>query len=168
VRGGGGGGVTSLCKGIGRGNRSCLLKDWGLPPGEGVGLIGRPRIAEGMPPPSGAPSVSHDEHRHLHVRLSDSRGSIYDLVTEYLQAAGKAPDWFWRTAGRLEGSDADNLEELLSGAFEAGAFIAHDHPEDLKFVWVTEEECEQEHRAEERSGSREEARKERSSLSHYA
>jgi hypothetical protein len=109
-----------------------------------------------------------EEHRHLHVRLTDTRGSIYDLVTEYLQAAGKAPDWYWRTAGRLEGSDSDNLEELLSSAFEAGAFIAHDHPEDLKFVWVTEQECEQEHRAEERGDQREDARKERSSLSHYA
>ena len=119
----------------------------------------------------GSPSeepANGEEHRHLHVRLTDTRGSIYDLVTEYLQAAGKAPDWYWRTAGRLEGSDSDNLEELLSSAFEAGAFIAHDHPEDLKFVWVTEQECEQEHRAEERGDQREDARKERSSLSHYA
>ena len=109
-----------------------------------------------------------EKDRHLHVRLSDEHSSIYDLLTEYLQAAGKAPDWYWRTAGRLEGNDADNLEELLSSAFEAGAFIAHDHPEDLQFHWVTEEECEKERRREERGEEREAAKKERSSLSHYA
>jgi hypothetical protein len=109
-----------------------------------------------------------DNDRHLHVRLADDKSSIYDLLTEYLQAAGKAPDWFWRLAGRLEGSDADNLEELLSSAFEAGAFIAHEHPEDLEFRWVTEEECEKERRREERGEEREAAKKERSSLSHYA
>ena len=114
------------------------------------------------------PPGSEEDHKHLHVRLADSRSSVYDLVTEYLQAAGKAPDWFWRTAGRLEGSDADNLEELITSAFEAGAFIAHDHPEDVKFVWVSEEECERERRQEERGEQRDESRRERSSLSHYA
>lgn len=109
-----------------------------------------------------------DDRKHLHVRLADDRSSVYDLVTEYLQAAGKAPDWFWRTAGKLEGTDAENLEDLITGAFEAGAYIAHDHPEDLKFDWVTEEECERERRAEERGEQREASRKERSSLSHYA
>ncbi len=119
--------------------------------------------------PSGsAPASSSDEHKHLHVRLSDNRTSVYDLITEYLQAAGKAPDWYWRTAGRLEGSEADDLEELLSSAFEAGAFINHDHPEELKFQWVSEAECERERRAEERGEQREESRRERSSLSHYA
>ncbi|HEY6238162.1 MAG TPA: hypothetical protein VIZ68_03130 [Thermoplasmata archaeon] len=111
---------------------------------------------------------AEEDRTHVHVRLADGRSSIYDLITEYLQAAGKAPDWYWRTAGRLEGSDPDNLEELLSSAFEAGAFIAHDHPEDLGFNWVTEEECEKERRAEERGEQRDEGRKERSSLSHYA
>jgi hypothetical protein len=106
--------------------------------------------------------------RHLHVRLADARGAVYDLITEYLQAAGKAPDWYWRQAGHLEGTDPDNLEELLSSAFEAGAFIAHDHPEDLEFVWVTEAECESERKREERNGQRPEITKERSSLSHYA
>jgi hypothetical protein len=109
-----------------------------------------------------------EERSHLHVRVNDARSSIYDLITEYLQAAGKAPDWYWRTAGRLEGSEAENLEELLSSAFEAGAFIAHDHPEDLRFDWVTEEGCEKERRAEEHGEQREDSRKERSSLSHYA
>ncbi|MCI4321159.1 MAG: hypothetical protein L3K05_02495 [Thermoplasmata archaeon] len=109
-----------------------------------------------------------DDHKHVHVRLGDARTSIYDLITEYLQAAGKAPDWYWRTAGRLEGSEADDLEELLTSAFEAGAFIFHDHPEDVKFQWVTEEECERERRTEERGESREDARRERTSLSHYA
>ena len=109
-----------------------------------------------------------ERDRHLHVRLSDDRTSIYDLITEYLQASGKAPDWFWRTAGRLEGNDADNFEELLSSAFEAGAFIAHDHPEDVQFRWVTEEECEKERRREESGEQRDATRKERSSLSHYA
>jgi hypothetical protein len=112
--------------------------------------------------------ASDEPDRHLHVRLAEDRSSIYDLVTEYLQAAGKAPDWFWRLAGRLEGNDADNLEELLSSAFEAGAFVAHDHPEDLEFQWVTEEECEKERKREERGEQREAAKKERTSLSHYA
>ena len=113
-------------------------------------------------------AASEERDRHLHVRLSDDRASIYDLVTEYLQASGKAPDWYWRTAGRLEGTDADNLEELLSSAFEAGAFVAHEHPEDLEFLWVTEEECERQRRKDERGEQRETAKKERSSLSHYA
>lgn len=117
------------------------------------------------PSTSGAGS---EPDRHLHVRLADQRGAIYDLITEYLQAAGKAPDWFWRQAGHLEGSDPDNLEDLLTSAFEAGAFIAHDHPEDLQFVWVTEAECESERKREERGGQRSESPKERSSLSHYA
>jgi hypothetical protein len=109
-----------------------------------------------------------EDRRHLHVRLSDARSSIYDLVTEYLQAAGKAPDWYWRAAGRLEGAESDDLEELLSSAFEAGAFIAHEHPEDLRFQWVTEEECDKERKADERGERRDDSRKERSSLSHYA
>ena len=120
------------------------------------------------PPPASPPEESEEERKHLHIRLTDSRSAIYDLVTEYLQAAGKAPDWFWRAAGRAEGSDPNPLEELLSSAFEAGAFIAHEHPEDLRFEWVNEEECERERRAEERGDAREEAKKERSSLSHYA
>jgi hypothetical protein len=118
--------------------------------------------------PSEASPGAEEPDRHVHVRLADDRSSIYDLVTEYLQAAGKAPDWFWRLAGRLEGNDAENLEELLASAFEAGAFIAHDHPEDLEFRWVTEDECEKERRREERGEEREAAKKERSSLSHYA
>jgi hypothetical protein len=109
-----------------------------------------------------------EKDRHLHVRLADHNGSIFDLITEYLQAAGKTADWYWRTAGRLEGNEAENLEELLSSAFEAGAFIAHDHPEDLEFLWVSEEECEKERRREERGEQREAAKKERSSLQHYA
>lgn len=117
------------------------------------------------PPP---PAAESDDHKHVHVRLADERTSVYDLITEYLQAAGKAPDWYWRTAGRLEGSEADDLEELLTSAFEAGAFIHHDHPEDVRFQWVTEEECERERRTEERTDAREDARRERSSLSHYA
>lgn len=117
---------------------------------------------------AGAAKESNEDRTHLHVRVNDARSSIYDLITEYLQAAGKAPDWYWRTAGRLEGSEAENLEELLSSAFEAGAFIAHDHPEDLKFDWVSEEECERERRTEERTDTRDDARKERSSMSHYA
>lgn len=121
-----------------------------------------------VPPPPTPPEESEDERKHLHIRLTDARSAIYDLITEYLQAAGKAPDWFWRSAGRSEGTEPDHLEELLSSAFEAGAYIAHEHPEDLKFDWVNEEECEKERRAEERGDQREEAKKERSSLSHYA
>jgi hypothetical protein len=111
----------------------------------------------------------NDERKHLHIRLSDERSAIYDHVTEYLQAAGKAPDWYWRTAGRLEGQEADNMEELLTSAFEAGAYLAHEHPESLKFHWVTERECERERRAEEKGESREDDKqRERAALSHYA
>jgi hypothetical protein len=120
------------------------------------------------PPAEAKPKESEDPDRHLHIRLSDDRGSIFDFITEYLHAAGKTADWYWRTAGRLEGNEAENLEELLSSAFEAGAFIAHDHPEDLEFVWVSEEECESERKREERGEQREAARKDRSSLPHYA
>jgi hypothetical protein len=120
------------------------------------------------PPPEANASDTPEHDRHVHVRLSDERSSIYDLITEYLEAAGKAPDWFWRTAGRLEGNEADNLEDLLANAFEAGAFIAHDHPDDLDFKWVTEDECEKERRREERGEQREAAKKDRTSLSHYA
>ncbi len=109
-----------------------------------------------------------EKDRHLHVRLADQRGSIFDFITEYLQAAGKTPDWYRRTAGRLAGNEAEHLEDLLSSAFEAGAFIAHDHGNDLEFLWVTEEECEKERRREERGEQREAAKKERSSLPHYA
>ncbi len=123
-----------------------------------------------MTPATDAPPAENpDRDRHLHVRVADERTSIYDLITEYLEAAGKAPDWFWRSAGRLEGTEPDNLEDLLANAFEAGAFIAHDHPEDIDFKWVTEEECERERRKEERGEQqREAAKKDRSSLSHYA
>ena len=90
------------------------------------------------------------------------------MITEYLQAAGKAPDWYWRLAGRLEGTEPDNVDDLITAAFEAGAFIAHEHPEDLKFDWLTEEQCDRERRTEERTDQREDARKERTSMSHYA
>ena len=112
--------------------------------------------------------AADDKDRHLHVRIADDKSSIFDLITEYLQASGKTPDWYWQTAGRLEGNEAENLEELLSSAFEAGAFISHDHPQDLEFLWVTEEECEKERKREERGEEREAAKKERSSLPHYA
>ena len=123
-----------------------------------------------MPSPEpDAPSRNEeDRDRHLHIRLSDDRSSIFDFITEYLHAAGKTADWYWRTAGRLEGNEAENLEELLSSAFEAGAFIAHEHPEDLGFQWVSEEECERERKREERGEQREAAKKDRSSLPHYA
>jgi hypothetical protein len=72
-------------------------------------------------------------------------------VTEFLQAAGKAPDWFWRLVGSFGPHEAEKLEEIISSAFEAGAFIAHDHPEDVELDWVTEEECEEERRGAEES-----------------
>lgn len=114
--------------------------------------------------------VSHAEARkHLHVRLASESASIYDLITDYLQEAGKAPDWYWRTVGRLEGQDEENMEELLSSAFEAGAFLAHEHPESVVFRWVTERECEGERRASEKPETAEEARqREKAAMSHYA
>jgi len=115
-----------------------------------------------------SPPESDEPTKHLHVRLTDQRASVPDLITEYLQSAGKAPDWFWRLAGRLEGSESENFEELLASAFEAGAFVAHDHPEEIQFDWVTEEECERERRREESQGNKESSRREHSSLSHYA
>ncbi len=110
-----------------------------------------------------------EARKHLHVRLTEETTSIYDLVTEYLQMAGKAPDWYWRTVGRLEGQDEENMEELLSSAFEAGAFLAHDHPESVQFKWVTERECEAERKAHERPEAAAEVQKrERAAMSHYA
>ena len=120
-----------------------------------------------MSPASAPSNGAEDSHRHLHVRLTDARGAIHDMITEYLQAAGKAPDWYWRLAGRLEGTEPENIDDLVSSAFEAGAFIAHEHPEDLRFDWVSEEECERERKAEERGQQREDSRAERSTLSHY-
>ena len=86
------------------------------------------------------------DDRHLHVHLTDPRATYYDLVTEFLQAAGKAPDWFWRLVGSFGTHESEKLEEIISSAFEAGAFTAHDHPEDVDFEWVTEEQCETERR----------------------
>jgi len=119
-------------------------------------------------PDAGSSKEDDEKDRHLHIRLGDDRSSIFDFITEYLHAAGKTADWYWRTAGRLEGNEAENLEELLSSAFEAGAFIAHDHPEDLEFLWVTEEECERERKREERGERRDAARKDTSNQTHYA
>ena len=121
--------------------------------------------------PAAAPEAKSEERsrRHLHVRLADDRASIFDCITEYLQEAGKAPDWYWRTAGRLDGeNESENLDEILFSAFEAGAYLAHEHPEEFRFTWVTDDECERQRRDEEKGSQREESRKERTSLSHYA
>ncbi len=92
-------------------------------------------------------SAGFDHHdQHLHVHLSDARATYYDLVTEFLQAAGKAPDWFWRLVGSFGSHESEKLEEIISSAFEAGAFVAHEHPEDVEFEWVTEAQCEEERR----------------------
>ena len=115
------------------------------------------------------PPSNEEARKHLHVRLSDETASIYDLVTEYLQMAGKAPDWYWRTVGRLEGQEDENMEELLSSAFEAGAYLAHEHPESVLYKWVTEKECEAERKAHEHPPSSPEAqKKDRAAMSHYA
>jgi len=93
-------------------------------------------------------TAGYDHHdRHVHVHLSDERATYYDLVTEFLQAAGKAPDWYWRLVGSFGPHESDKLEEIISTAFEAGAFASHDHPEDVEFEWVTEQECEEERMA---------------------
>jgi len=90
-------------------------------------------------------TAGYDHHdRHVHVHLTDERATYYDLVTEFLQAAGKAPDWYWRLVGAFGPHESDKLEEIISTAFEAGSFVSHDHPEDVEFEWVTEEECEEE------------------------
>jgi hypothetical protein len=103
-------------------------------------------------------SGGYDHHdRHVHVHLADARATYYDLVTEFLQAAGKAPDWYWRLVGSFGPHESEKLEEIISSAFEAGAFISHDHPEDVEFEWVTEEECEDERRAAEEPPPEEEA-----------
>jgi len=86
-------------------------------------------------------------NRHVHVHLTDAHATYYDLVTEFLQAAGKAPDWYWRLVGSFGSHESEKLEEIISSAFEAGAFISHDHAEDIDFEWVTEEQCEEERRA---------------------
>jgi hypothetical protein len=92
-------------------------------------------------------SAGYDHHdRHVHVHLTDPRATYYDLVTEFLQAAGKAPDWYWRLVGSFGAHESEKLEEIISSAFEAGSFVTHDHPDDVDFEWVTEEECEQERR----------------------
>jgi len=93
-------------------------------------------------------TAGYDHHdRHVHVHLTDPRATYYDLVTEFLQAAGKAPDWYWRLVGSFGAHESEKLEEIISSAFEAGAFVSHDHPDDVDFEWVTEEECEEERRA---------------------
>jgi len=93
-------------------------------------------------------SAGYDhQDRHVHVHLTDPHATYYDLVTEFLQAAGKAPDWFWRLVGSFGGHESEKLEEIISSAFEAGAFISRDHPEDVDFEWVTEEQCEEERQA---------------------
>jgi hypothetical protein len=99
-------------------------------------------------------SGGYDHHdRHVHVHLTDPRATYYDLVTEFLQAAGKAPDWYWRLVGSFGTHESEKIEEIISSAFEAGAFASHDHPEDVEFEWVTEAECEEERRsAEEPTG----------------
>ena len=115
------------------------------------------------------PEQGDEPHKHLHARLTDARAAVYEFITEYLQVAGKAPDWYWRTVGRLEGQEVDNMEELLASAFEAGAYTAHDHPETLRFQWVTEKECEKERRAEEKAEGHEDPRqRDRMAMSHYA
>lgn len=122
-----------------------------------------------VPPAEAAAHLTKGEdRRHVHVRLGDPKGSVLDLITEYLQAAGKAPDWYWRMAGRMEDEHPDDVDDLLVAAFEAGAFLAHEHPEDLRFDWVSEEECERERKEEERDHQGDESRKDRSSWSHYA
>jgi hypothetical protein len=114
------------------------------------------------------PPGKGEERKHLHVRLADD-AAIYDFITLYLEVAGKAPDWYWRTVGRLEGEDSDTMEELLASAFEAGAYMAREHGEQIRFQWVTAKECENERRDEVKSSVPEESKqRERSALSHYA
>ena len=101
-------------------------------------------------------TAGYDHHdRHVHVHLTDPNATYYDLVTEFLQAAGKAPDWFWRLVGSFGAHESEKLEEIISSAFEAGSFIAHDHPEDVDFEWVTEEQCEAERQTAEEAEAQE-------------
>jgi len=106
-------------------------------------------------------SAGYDHHdRHVHVHLTDARATYYDLVTEFLQAAGKAPDWYWRLVGSFGAHESEKLEEIISSAFEAGAFVTHDHPDDVDFEWVTEQECEEERRTSEEPSAEEGAEEE--------
>jgi hypothetical protein len=110
-----------------------------------------------------------EERKHLHVRLPAEDAAIYDFITLYLEVAGKAPDWYWRTVGRLEGEEADTMEELLASAFEAGVYMAKEHADKVRLQWVTSKECESETRNEVKSAVPEESRqRDRSALSHYA
>jgi hypothetical protein len=110
-----------------------------------------------------------EERKHLHIRLSTEDAAIYDFITLYLEVAGKAPDWYWRTVGRLEGEENDTMEELLASAFEAGVYMAREHADQVRLEWVTSKECESERRNEVKSAVPEESRlRERSALSHYA
>lgn len=118
---------------------------------------------------SNTPVGKGGERKHLHVKLSSEDAAIYDMITLYLEVSGKAPDWYWRTVGRLEGEDADTMEELLASAFEAGAYMAREHADQVKLQWVSYAECERERKADDSHNPPDETRqKERSALSHYA
>lgn len=85
--------------------------------------------------------------KHLHVEIVHARAGLHDLITEYMIVAGKAPDWFWQTAGRIAGQNTGDLDEILSTAFEAGAYISRDQPNDLGFRWIDDDQCDREPKA---------------------
>ncbi|MCL4323961.1 MAG: hypothetical protein M1144_00620 [Candidatus Thermoplasmatota archaeon] len=114
-------------------------------------------------------TVKKDETKHLHVKLGSEETDVYDVITLYLEVAGRSPDTFWRGVGRLEKEDEDSMADLLISAFKAGVFLAREHPEEVRTLWVTEKECSEEQKAESREESTQQSRKKESTaFSHYA
>lgn len=110
-----------------------------------------------------------EERKHLHVRLTSEDSDIYDIITQYLENAGRSPDTYWRSVGRLEEDDSDTMFDLLSSAFEAGVFISRERPDLVRTLWVTQKECEAERKeGGEGSGDEQSRMREKSALSHYA
>jgi hypothetical protein len=109
------------------------------------------------------------EPKHVHVKFSPEDTDVYDVITLYLEEAGRSPDTFWRSVGRLEKQDEDTMADLLISAFKAGTFFAREHPEQVRTVWVTEQECSQEQKEDSDEAKKAQSRKrESAAFSHYA
>lgn len=115
----------------------------------------------------GVSSERKEDPKHVHVKLEPEDADVYDVITLYLEVAGRSPDTFWRSVGRLEKQDEDTMADLLISSFKAGVFLAREHPEQVRTLWVTERECseEQKNESEEEKKSR---KRESATFSHYA